>query len=172
MEKSKRNKKEESEEEEEEEIEEIEEEEEIEDEVGEDFSKDPRAMTYLADAGKIADSALNYVLSLCKVGASLYDICVKGDAFINSELTKVYTKQKFIKGVAFPTSISLNEVCGHFSAQSEESGDAHEYKTLSEGDVAKIDLGVHINGFSAVTAHTVVVSEKNAAVSGKAADVV
>jgi hypothetical protein len=54
MEKSKRNLKEESEEEEE--IEEVEEEEYEEPEVGEDFSKDPRAMTYLADAGKIADS--------------------------------------------------------------------------------------------------------------------
>lgn len=56
MERTKKTKKEESEEEEEEEIEEVEEEEEIEDEVGEDFSKDPRAMVYLTDAGKIADS--------------------------------------------------------------------------------------------------------------------
>lgn len=54
-------KKEESEDEEEEEIEEVEEEEEIEEEeVGEDFSKDPRAMTYLADAGKIADGIISY----------------------------------------------------------------------------------------------------------------
>lgn len=51
-----KNKKEESEDEEEEEVEEVEEvEEEEEQEVGEDFSKDPRAMTYLADAGKVAD---------------------------------------------------------------------------------------------------------------------
>jgi hypothetical protein len=55
MEKTKRNKKEESEEEEEEEVEEVEEEEEGEEEVGEDFSKDPRAMVYLTDAGKVAD---------------------------------------------------------------------------------------------------------------------
>jgi hypothetical protein len=55
MEKSKKLKKEESEEEEVEEIEEEEEEEEFEDEIGEDFSKDPRAMAYLTDAGKIAD---------------------------------------------------------------------------------------------------------------------
>lgn len=56
MERKIKNKKEESEDEEEEEIEEVEEvEEEEEQEVGEDFSKDPRAMTFLADAGKIAD---------------------------------------------------------------------------------------------------------------------
>jgi len=58
MEKSRKIKKEESEEEEEEEIEEVEEEDIEEEEVGEDFSKDPRAMTYLADAGKIADSKI------------------------------------------------------------------------------------------------------------------
>jgi hypothetical protein len=53
-----KNKKEESEDEEEEEVEEVEEVEEEEDEVGEDFSKDPRAMTYLADAGKVADGKI------------------------------------------------------------------------------------------------------------------
>jgi glutamate formiminotransferase len=56
----KKTKKEVSESEEEEEIEEVEEEFEEEEEVeeeelGEDFSKDPRAFTYLCDAGKIAD---------------------------------------------------------------------------------------------------------------------
>ncbi len=88
-----------------------------------------------------------------------------------NELSKVYTKKKFIKGVAFPTSLSLNEVCGHFSALTEESGDAHEYKTLSNGDIVKVDLGVHINGLSAVAAHTIVVSD-DAKVTGKAADVI
>jgi hypothetical protein len=54
-------KKEESEEEEEEEIEEEEEDNFEEEEVGEDFSKDPRAMTYLADAGKVADSKFYFI---------------------------------------------------------------------------------------------------------------
>lgn len=57
MEKTKRNKK----EEEEEEFEEVEEEgEEEDDEVGEDFSKDPRAMSYLQDAGIIAESKYQF----------------------------------------------------------------------------------------------------------------
>ena len=116
--------------------------------------------------------ALNHVISLCKPGALIYDICVEGDRFIQNELTKVYTKKKFIKGVAFPTSLSLNEVCGHFSALAEETGDAHEYKLLSIGDICKIDLGVHINGFSAVLAHTIVVSNDGGVVSGRAADVI
>ena len=87
-------------------------------------------------------------------------------------MTKVYTKQKFIKGVSFPTSLSLNEVCGHFSAPSEESHDVHEYRVISEGDVVKVDLGVQIDGFAAVVAHTIVVTEKTTPVTGKAADVI
>ena len=60
--KNTKNKKEESEEEEEEEIEEVEEEDEIEEEeLGEDFSKDPRAFTYVTDAGKIADGIYNVI---------------------------------------------------------------------------------------------------------------
>ncbi len=47
---------EESEEEEEIEVEEIEEEEVEEAELGEDFSKDPRAFTFVSDAGIIAES--------------------------------------------------------------------------------------------------------------------
>ena len=87
-------------------------------------------------------------------------------------MTKVYTKQKFIKGVSFPTSLSLNEVCGHFSAPSDESHDVHEYRVISEGDVVKVDLGVQIDGFAAVVAHTIVVTEKTTPVTGKAADVI
>ena len=88
------------------------------------------------------------------------------------KLSKIYIKKKFIKGLAFPTSISVNEVCGNYSAAAELTDDAHEYKTLSEGDVAKIDLGVEINGFPAVVAYTVVVSSKDEKVSGKKADAI
>ena len=56
MEKKIVNKKQEEEEDvEEEEYEEEEEEEELEDEIGEDFAKDPRAFTFTAEAGKVAD---------------------------------------------------------------------------------------------------------------------
>jgi hypothetical protein len=55
---------EESEEEEEIEVEEIEEEEEIEEkELGEDFSKDPRALTFVSDAGIIAESNFYFLIT-------------------------------------------------------------------------------------------------------------
>ena len=168
--KSKQKKEEEEEEEEvEEEVEESEEEEDI---VGEDFSKDPRAFSYLQDAGRIADEVLKATIEKCKPKANIYELCQESDNLIKEKLSKIYTKKKFIKGIAFPTSIAVNEVCGNFSPLSEPSDDPHEYKTLSEGDVAKINLGVEINGFAALVGHTVVVSDKKEKIKGKKADVI
>jgi curved DNA binding protein len=109
---------------------------------------------------------MKFTIGLCKPGEKIYDICMKSDQNLKNALTKVYQKKKHFKGVCFPTSISVNEVCGNFSPNAEDT------TTLQEGDVAKIDLGVHINGFSAVIAHTVVCSSTNAPVTGKKADVI
>ena len=171
--KSKKVEQEEEEEDEVEEIEEVEEEDEFEDQVGEDFSKDPRAFSYLQDAGRIADEVLQALITKCVPGANLYDLCSQSDALIMEKLSKIYIKKKFIKGLAFPTSISVNEVCGNYSAPAEISDDPHEYKALSEGDVAKLDLGVEINGFAAVVAHTLVVTSKpEEKVTGPKADAI
>ena len=157
-------------EEEEEEVEEVEEEEEFDDVVGDDFSKDARAMTYLQDAGRIADEVLQDVINKCKPGANLYELCTQADALIMQKLSNVYRKKKFLKGIAFPTCISVNEVCGNYSPSLELTDDPREKKCLAQGDVAKIDLGVEICGFAAVVAHTVVVGEEK--VSGPKADAI
>ena len=163
-------------EEEEEEVEEVEEEEEVEeveDQIGEDFSKDPRAFSFLQDAGMIADKALQNLISKCKPGENLYELCSQSDLFIKEELSKIYTKKKFIKGLAFPTCISLNEVCGNYSAPLDITDDPHEYKILSEGDVAKLNLGVEINGFASIVGHTIVISNnENDKIKGPKADVI
>ena len=156
------------EEESEEEVEEIEEEVEEEDDIGEDFAQDPRAFPLQSDAGKIADSALNFVITLIKPEADIYEICNKGDEFIRNELGKTYTKKKYFKGIAFPTSISVNEVCGNYSPIKDSLDEKHV--KLAKGDVCKIDLGVQIHGFPAVIAHTVVCGEDK--VTGKKADVI
>ena len=63
-----------------------------------------------------------------------------------------------LKGSAFPCSISKNELCGHFSPYKTEAEEKEsEYNILKEGDVIKIDLGVHFDGFVALVAHTIVV---------------
>jgi curved DNA binding protein len=89
---------------------------------------------------------------------------------MDEELKKVFNNKKSKKlerGVAFPTCISVNNIFGHYSPMKDESS------ILSEGDVAKIDLGCHIDGFVAQAAHTIVVSADPASkVSGKQADVI
>eukprot|EP01017_Pseudomicrothorax_dubius_P027121 TRINITY_DN3087_c0_g1_i2.p1 TRINITY_DN3087_c0_g1~~TRINITY_DN3087_c0_g1_i2.p1 ORF type:complete len:364 (-),score=126.71 TRINITY_DN3087_c0_g1_i2:36-1127(-) len=103
-------------------------------------------------AGKVANIVLEGVIARCVPGARIYDICLWGDNEINNELTKVYNKKRIEKGLAFPTSISVNEVCGYYSPLKDDEA------VLNEGDVAKIQLGAHIDGYIGIVAHTVVVS--------------
>jgi curved DNA binding protein len=110
------------------------------------------------------------VISLSVVGADIHQVCQAGDKFIEEELRKIFNNKKSKKlerGIAFPTCISVNNVLGHYSPMSDES------QVLQEGDVAKIDLGCHLDGFIAQAAHTVVVSaDPTSKVSGKKAEVV
>lgn len=89
---------------------------------------------------------------------------------MDEELRKVFNNKKSKKlerGIAFPTCISVNNVMGHYSPMQDES------TQLAEGDVAKIDLGCHLDGFVAQAAHTVIVSADPASkVSGKKAEAV
>jgi len=61
------------------------------------------------------------------------------------------------KGIAFPTSISINEICAHYSPLVSDANEKEkEVATIKEGDVVKVDLGVHIDGYIALVGHTVV----------------
>ena len=65
----------------------------------------------------------------------------------------MYKKDKDLeKGIAFPVCCSINHIVGHFSPMSDDT------TTLSAGDVVKIDLGTHMNGYIATGATTVVCS--------------
>merc|ERR1712010_132587 len=92
----------------------------------------------------------------CKVGMKILDLCELGDRTIVEECAKVHNKAKD-KGVAFPTCISVNEIAGH---NSPPLGDE---TTLADGDLVKIDLSVHIDGWIASVAHTLCVAEDPAA---------
>ena len=41
---------------------------------------------------------------------------------------------------------------------------------LQDGDVVKIDMGAHIDGFIAVVAHTIIVNDGKAKITGRKAD--
>lgn len=98
--------------------------------------------------------ALQKVLEKCVPDADIAELCEFGDNFILEEVKKVYNSKKAKKverGIAFPTCISVNNVCGHYSPLKDES------TKLKEGDVCKVDLGAHIDGYITQAAYTIVV---------------
>ena len=73
-------------------------------------------------------------------------------------------------GIAFPTCVSINNTVAHFSPL---ASDPSSSQTLAAGDVVKLHLGAHIDGFAAVSAETVVVGASPAEpVTGRKADVI
>lgn len=130
---------------------------------------DEAVVSKYKSAAAIANDALKAVIAACVEGASVSKICEDGDKFIFDAVSKVFKKDKDLKkGVAFPTSLSINNCINHFSPLPNE-GD----QELANGDVVKVDIGAHIGGFLAVVVHTLVVgaSEDNK-VSGKHSDVI
>jgi len=135
--------------------------------IGDQLPKDetlatPGVLDKYQAAGKIANDVLSKILAKVKAGANVMELCEFGDKEIQSECAKVYAKKKMEKGTAFPTCISCNEIAGHYSPLRSEPAE------LEDGDLVKVDLGVHIDGFIAVVAHTVVVG----ATEGRKADVI
>ncbi|KNC21209.1 hypothetical protein FF38_10989 [Lucilia cuprina] len=120
-------------------------------------------------AGEIVNRTLKAVIDLCVAGGSVRDICTKSDALITEETSKVYKKEKELKkGIAFPTCLSVNNCVCHFSPSKNDPD-----HVLKDGDVVKIDMGAHIDGFIAVAAHTVVVgATADKKVTGRQADVI
>ncbi|KAG6923420.1 proliferation-associated 2G4, partial [Chelydra serpentina] len=119
--------------------------------------------------GDIANRVLRAVVEAAKSGGSVLSLCEKGDAMIMEETGKIFKKEKEMKkGIAFPTSISVNNCVCHFSPLKSDQ----DY-ILKDGDLVKIDLGVHVDGFIANVAHSFIISAaKETPVTGRKADVV
>lgn len=124
-------------------------------------------------AADIVNSVMKRLVELCVEGAKVLDLCVEGDRLIEQGTGAVYNKSvkgvKVIKGIAFPTSVSVNNAVAHFSPL---ASDPSSEQILAKDDVVKLHLGAHIDGFAAVSAETIVVgaSEENP-VTGRRADV-
>ncbi|XP_045128920.1 proliferation-associated protein 2G4-like [Portunus trituberculatus] len=119
-------------------------------------------------AGEIVNRVLKLLVAKCVPLASVRDICAEGDRLLEEETNKVFKKEKDLKkGIAFPVCASVNNCINHYSPLASE-GDT----ILQEGDLVKIDMGAHIDGFIAVVGHTVVVgASKTNKVKERKADV-
>jgi len=77
------------------------------------------------------------------------------------------------KGISFPCCISVNNCICHFSPT---TNNKQEDVELKAGDLVKIDMGAHVDGFIAVVAHTVVVpgaaGDKDKIATGRMADAI
>jgi len=129
--------------------------------------------TKYQEAAKIVNATLAEIIALCVPGASVLSICRAGDDSILQKCEMIYRAKKggkpIEKGISFPVCLSVNECVCHYSPLATE-----DTKTLSAGDMVKIDFGCHVDGYIAVVAHTYVVPDEAAPgpITGPKADVV
>jgi len=96
-------------------------------------------------AAKITAEARYYGIGLIKREASFLEV-------VNSIESKILDSGA---GLAFPVNISVNEIAAHYSPRHDDT------LTFKKGDVVKLDLGAHIDGYIADTAVTVEVETHN-----------
>lgn len=95
-------------------------------------------------AGRISAEALQYGVSLIKKGVPVIEVC---DA-VDKKIISLGAKP------SFPAQISLDYVAAHYCCPADD-------KTMLEAQVAKIDVGAHIDGIPGDNAATVDLSGNN-----------
>lgn len=93
----------------------------------------------LREAGKLARRALNFGKTLIRDGSLMLDVTEKIENFVierNAEL-------------AFPTNLAVNNVGAHWTPSTKSK------EIFQIGDVVKLDVGVHVDGYIGDNALTV-----------------
>lgn len=98
----------------------------------------------LRRAGQIASKVRNAGAARIVPGARLRDVC-EG---VEEEIRRLGGAP------AFPVQTSVNHVAAHYCPSPEDES------TYKEGDLAKLDVGVHVNGYVVDTAVTVNVGDR------------
>jgi methionyl aminopeptidase len=106
----------------------------------------PSILETLREAGRVAAAARDLGASLIVPGASLREVCES----VEDEIRKRGA------GLAFPVQSSRNHVAAHYCASPEDE------TAYASGDLAKLDVGVHIEGYVVDTAVTVNVGDQPA----------
>ncbi|BGP38573.1 hypothetical protein JCM10450v2_002522 [Rhodotorula kratochvilovae] len=110
---------------------------------------------YKAAAG-VVESVVKQLIEKAVEGANILELCQQGDKLVEEGVKPLYNKAKgTAKGIAFPTTLSVNNVLQNFSpALSDKEAAA---QTLKKDDVVKIVVGAHIDGYPVVSGETIVV---------------
>ena len=99
----------------------------------------------LRRAGAISREAREYGASLVKEGAKLYDVAEEVEGLILKRGAKP----------AFPINIGINDVAAHFTPATDDE------IRFEKGQIVKIDVGAHVNGYVGDTTVTVEVGTRN-----------
>jgi len=126
-------------------------------------------------ASDVVHKTLETVVKACVEGASILKLCCDGDEQITKLTSSVYNAKVdgavVLKGIAFPTCISVNNVVSHFSPLESETVSASQ--TLAKGDIVKVQIGAHIDGYAVLQTETLIVGATAAEpATGLKADVV
>jgi len=130
-------------------------------------------LTKYKTAADIVHNVMKKLIELSVEDAKVIDLCIEGDKLLEAGTAAVYNKAvkgvKVTKGIAFPTSISVNNCVAHFSPL---ASDAQSSQVLAKDDMVKIHIGAQIDGFAAISAETIVVgASAEHPVTGRRADV-
>jgi methionyl aminopeptidase len=94
----------------------------------------------LKKAGKIAQEVKKYIRTKIIIWAKVSDI-------INVTEKKI---EELEGKCAFPVNLCINNIAAHYTSPLKDDG-----LTINEGDLVKLDLGVHIDGYIVDTAFSV-----------------
>lgn len=96
-------------------------------------------------AGRVAKDAREHALSLVKEGASVLELVEEAENVIRKRGAQP----------AFPINVAIDNVAAHFTPRIEDR------TKLERGNIVKIDVGVHVDGYIGDTAATTEVGTRN-----------
>lgn len=105
---------------------------------------DEEALQNYRKAGKILAEVREEIKKIVKPGVKLVEIAELAERLIVERGARP----------AFPCNVSVNEVAAHYSPP------ADDIQVIKEGDMVKVDLGAHVDGYIADTAFTIAFGEK------------
>jgi methionyl aminopeptidase len=108
-------------------------------------SVSPEVLKKLTQAGRIAGEAREFGISHVEAGGSALELANAIEALIVERGAEC----------AFPVNIGINEVAAHYTPG--RNSDVR----FRQGDVVKIDVGAHVDGYPGDTAATVEVGTRN-----------
>lgn len=109
-------------------------------------------------ASSIVNKAMKMVIEQTKASQKILNLAVLGDKILEDELNLIYNKKKKLKygkGISMPTCLSINNIAAFNSPLLDNK------VILVEGDVVKIEMGVHIDGFICLKTKTIYIEKEN-----------